>query len=76
MVNWPEVDQDLRDVWQAWHQMAGDRAGGMDVSGTPFTAVSEYAARYGVGDFEVFHRLILAMDRSYLDHMNTWRGSA
>ena len=56
--------------------MAGDRSGGMDVSGTPFTAVSEYAARYEVGEFEVFHRLILAMDHSYLDHMNARRGSA
>ena len=61
------------DVWQAWHQMAGDRSGGMDVSGTPFVAVSEYAARYEMGEFEVFHRLIVAMDIAYLDHMNARR---
>ena len=63
-------------MWEAWHRMGGDRSGGMDASATPFAAVSEYAYRYEVGEFEVFHRLILAMDSQYLDHMNARRGSA
>jgi len=75
VVDWPDVDADLRDVWQAWHRMAGDRSGGMDASGTPFIAVSEYAARYEMGDFEVFHRLIEAMDGCYVSHMNKRRDS-
>ena len=75
VVDWPDVDSDLVDVWQAWHRMAGDRSGGMDVSGTPFAAIDRYAARYEMDDFEVFHRLILAMDDCYVSHINKRRDS-
>ena len=75
VLNWPDVDSDLVDVWQAWHRMAGDRSGGMDVSGTPFAAIDRYAARYEMDDFEVFHRLILAMDDCYVSHINKRRDS-
>lgn len=75
VTDWPDVDADLVDVWRAWHQMSGDRSGGMDVSGTPFVTVSEYAARYEMGDFEVFHRLIVAMDDCYVSHINKRRDS-
>lgn len=34
----------------------------------PFEAIDRYAARYGIDDFERFHRLIQAMDAVYLTH--------
>jgi len=40
------------------------------VGGIPFTAIDRYADRYQVEDFEVFHRLITAMDAAFLQHVN------
>ena len=76
VVDWPELAPDLMEFWQAWHRMAGDRAGGMDARGTPFATVDRYAERYGVDDFEVFHRLMLAMDDAYISHINKRRDNA
>ena len=48
----------------------------MDARGTPFATVDRYAERYGVDDFEVFHRLMLAMDDAYISHINKRRDNA
>lgn len=74
IVNWPTVDSDLVYAWEAWHRMAGDRQSGFGPGGTPFAALDRYADRYDVGEFDIFHRLILAMDDCYLRHANEKRG--
>lgn len=68
----PQIYPDLMAVWEAWQRLSPSRSLGMSaVGGIGFEAIDRYATRYGVEDFEAFHRLILAMDATYLDHVNT-----
>jgi len=65
------VHADLLWVWQAFHALSASRQMGMGaIGGIPFGEIDRYARRYGVVDFEYFHALIAAMDRTYLKIVN------
>ena len=70
LANEPEVYPDLAYVWDAFWRLNSSRSVGMGVGGIPFIAIDRYAERYPVDDFEAFHRLLLAMDATYLEHSN------
>jgi hypothetical protein len=71
LANEPEVPIAGQEAWQAFGRMAGDRAIGMGAVGRiAFTAIDRYAERYGVEDFETFHRLVMALDGAYTERVN------
>ena len=71
LANEPEVPYAGREAWDAFWKLSGSRTVGMgSVGGIPFLAVDRWADRYGVRDFETFHRLIVAMDAAYLKQVN------
>lgn len=60
----PPERPELRMYWDAFHDLSTCRQIGMASGPIPWTALNEYALRYGiVGDgFDRFCRLIRAMD--------------
>jgi len=71
LANEPEVPYAGREAWDAFQRLSGGRSIGMGaVGGIPFEAVDRYAERYGVQDFETFHRLVTALDQAYTERVN------
>lgn len=70
----PEIEDHLGFVWSAFWALSGDRqivAGGVGV--IPFTAINDYAARYGINDldeFERFRALIKSIDTAFVIKAN------
>ena len=57
-------------IYDAWCEMAGDRAGSMGPVPTPWTAIDRYAKRYGIeGDtFEVFVHCLRSLDTGLIEY--------
>lgn len=71
--NEPVVPFGGEEAHEAFWALNSSRSMGMGPGGIPFLAIDRYAARYGIEDFERFHRLILAMDSVYLEYVNQRR---
>ncbi len=72
--NKPTLAPHLRDVWDCFHELHGDRhtSGMGGVGALPFTAIDRWSVRAGITDpdeFETFNALLRAMDATYLEHL-------
>ena len=71
LANEPEVPYGGREALDAFWRLSSSRTiGASSVGGIQFLAIDRYAERYGIADFETFHRLILAMDAAYTERVN------
>ena len=71
LANEPEVPYEGRQAWDAFWALAGDRVIGMGAVGRiSFVAIDRYAVRYGIEEFEPFHRLVMALDGAYTERVN------
>ncbi|MCA1971326.1 MAG: hypothetical protein LDL44_00665 [Caenispirillum sp.] len=77
----PELPDELESAWEAFWVLSRSRPWTtvtVPTSGIaivrpeplpiPFRDLCEYADRFGVPDFETFHRLIWAADDAWMDH--------
>lgn len=67
----PRIDADLLPVWRAWHELMDGRAVG-DGEGLSWADLSRWCEDYEVHGEERrrFCRLLKAMDRAYVRHIN------
>lgn len=62
----PALPDEARFAYQAFNELATDRAVGMTFGLIPFTAIDAYAWRYGIADMDEFERfriLVRAIER-------------
>lgn len=72
LANEPEVAYAGQEAWRAFWRLSSSRALGMGaVGGIPWPVIDRYAERYEVQDFEVFYRLVKALDDAYTERVNT-----
>jgi hypothetical protein len=72
------MPQELAPYWTAFAMLSRDRpASGLEgPAAIPWTAMDAYARRFGikrVDDFNLFARLVIAMDAAYLDQLRLCR---
>jgi hypothetical protein len=72
------MPQELVPYWTAFAMLSRDRpASGLEgPAAIPWTAINAYAHRYEikrVDDFNLFARLVIAMDAAYLDQLRLCR---
>lgn len=62
--NRPPLPDDLVWVWNAYQELGSCRVSGFGAGPIPWTAIHEYALRYGIGGdaFESFRFLVRHMD--------------
>lgn len=67
--NKPQVPVGLEFVWRAFWELSTDRDLGMAEGPIPWTAMNDYAYRYGLmgDDFDYFVLLLKAMDSVYIE---------
>lgn len=65
------MEEHLSAVWQAFLDLSTDRQVGMGGASTiPWTAINDYAIRYGIVDldeFEWFSGLLRVMDNAWME---------
>lgn len=68
----PRLFEDLRPIWNAWHELAHGRQIGMAASGIPWSEMSRYCEDHGVHREQRLRwcRLIQAMDTAWLGEIH------
>jgi hypothetical protein len=64
----PDLPVWLDWVWRAFWELSNDRPIGMALGGITYQAISVWADRHDVRDFDRFHTLIRRMDAVWLEH--------
>jgi hypothetical protein len=72
IVDAPELQFGLEWVYSAFGKLTTCRSVGMGIGPIPWTAINEFALRYGLSedDQDDFEFLIEQMDDAYVKHMN------
>ena len=66
----PELDEGYRFAYEAFNALSTDRQVGFGVGPIPWSAIDQFAQRYGIVDIDEFERLnylIRVMDGVYLE---------
>jgi len=60
----PPLHDIEHDYWQAFSELSGDRQMGGPI---PWSAIRRYYEVEGFGSFDTFKRIIMTMDRAFLE---------
>lgn len=64
----PELHDIELSLWVAFWELSSERQAGMTVGSIPWSAIRSYAQECRVLEFNIFLRIIRAMDNAYLTH--------